>query len=265
MPNKWILILLSVLVALATGEAIYRLSDAQLSSYGSVFAAAASLLAVIWFTGSLWYQSQQLREQRTQFLAEFKHLHEEGRRNALLLVRDILSTAESKALAANPKIHSLSELTPLYIHVGDLKGILQSDDLNVVNAAIESWMRKEGPAMILMRGIKSAAQVYFLAIGNEDVDYSKEPEEFVFIYGPQLWPLPFFDAFQAPAVPLAEMMVRLGPDRKAVIVASQAVMVKLMGEKVMKMDLIREEIKKHVAKGYALPKIAQGLFSEEAG
>ena len=67
MSNKWILIGLTILVVLATGTAIYYLSDVQLSSYGTIVAAATSLLAVIWFSGSLWYQAQQLKEQRMRF------------------------------------------------------------------------------------------------------------------------------------------------------------------------------------------------------
>lgn len=259
MPNKWGLITLSILVVLATGITMYFLSENQLSSYGSMVAAAGSLLAVIWFTASLWYQAQQLKEQRTQFLAEFKQIREEGRRNALLLARDILNTAESRALAANPEIRSLSDLPALYMNFVEFKDIVESDSPNIVKKAIEGWSKKEGPALILMKGLKSAAQMYFLAIGKDDVDYSKEPDEFVFIYGPLLWAVPFFEAFQTPATMLAEFMVRLEPGRKAVTIASIAVMVKLGGEKVMKMDSVRESIKSHVAKGYALPKIAEGL------
>lgn len=259
MPNKWTLISLSALVVLATGSAIYCLDDSHLSAYGSMVAGAGSLLAVIWFTASLWYQSQQLKEQRTQFLSEFKQIREEGRRNALLLARDILNTAESRALAVNPEIRSLSELPALYINFAEFKDIVESDNPNVVQAAISGWLKKEGPAVILMKGLKSAAQMYFLAIGKDDVDYSKEPEEFVFIYGPLLWGVPFFEAFQAPATMLAKFMVLLEPGRKAVIIASTAIMVKLGGERVMKMDSVRESIRAHVAKGYPLPKIAEGL------
>ena len=83
MPRKWILILLSALVVVGTGVAMYTLDDTKLSSYGTMAAAAGSFLAVIWFTGSLWYQAQQLLDQKTQFLAEFKQLREEGRRNEI--------------------------------------------------------------------------------------------------------------------------------------------------------------------------------------
>jgi hypothetical protein len=175
------------------------------------------------------------------------------------LARDILNTAESRALASNPEIRSLSELPTVYVNFAELKDIVESNDPYVVQTAIESWLKKEGPAIALMKGLKSAAEVYFLAIGKENVDYSKDPEKFVFIYGPQLWSLPFFEAFQAPAVMLAELMVQLEPGRKAVIMASLAVMAKIAPEEIMKMDSIREKIRDHVAKGYPLPKIAEGL------
>lgn len=259
MPRKWILILLSALVVVGTGVAMYTLDDTKLSSYGTMAAAAGSFLAVIWFTGSLWYQAQQLLDQKTQFLAEFKQLREEGRRNALLLARDILNNAESRALAYNSELSTLSELPLAYMKFYELKDILESRDAEVVQTAVNSWLKKEGPALMLMRGIKTAAQVYFLAVGREDVDYSKEPEDFVYIYGPHLWSLPFFDAYQAPTAMLTEVMIRLQPGRKAVEIATLAAMAKISKGKYMKMDSVRESIKNHVAKGYPLPKIAEGL------
>lgn len=259
MPNKRILILLSVLVAAVTASAIYHLDNTRLSSVGSLLAASGSFLAVIWFTGSLWYQSQQLKEQRTHFLAEFKQLREDGRRNALLLARDILNAAEANALSLNNELMSLSDIFPRYMTFVELKDILESEDPIVVQEAIKNWVKKEGPALELMKGLKSAAQVYFLAVGKDDVDYSKEPDEFIVVYGPLLWSLPFFEAFQAPATILGEVMVRLKPGRKAVLIASYGVMAKTGSTKLLKIDAIREDIRKHVEKGYPLPKIAEKL------
>jgi hypothetical protein len=240
--NRRILILLTVLVGAAVAAALYHLDNARLSSYGSILAAAGSILAVIWFTGSLWYQSQQLREQRSYFLAEFRHLREDGRRNALMLAREILNAAETKALSLNSELTSLSDLPTKYIGFIEFGDILKSDDPVAVQTAIQSWLRKEGPALTLMKGLKSAAEVYFLAIGKEDVDYSKEPDEFIFVYGPQLWSLPFFESFQATATMLSEFMVRLEPGRKAVLIASYAVMAKTAPTEILKMDRIREDI-----------------------
>ncbi|MDA0999187.1 MAG: hypothetical protein O2807_01550 [bacterium] len=263
MPNKWTLILLTILVVAATAVAIfiYRSNPNQLSAYGGIIGAAASILAVIWFTGSLWYQAQQIKEQRTQFSMELRQLREDGRRNALLLSRDVLNAAESRALAISG-LDSLSELPLQYVKFGEFKDIMESDDPDVVSAAIGVWNKKEGPAVAIMNGLKSAAEVYFVAIGKEDVDFSRDPEEFVSIYGPQLWSLPFFEAFQGMATLLAEFMVRLKPVREAVPIAATGAAAKIGGEKYLRMDKAREIIQRHLKKKYPLPKIAEGLIAE---
>lgn len=251
--------MLSLIVLTAASIAIFMLNDNQCVSIGSVVSSAGSLLAVIWFTASLWYQSKQLNEQRIQFTNEFKQLREEGRRNALLLAKDILATAEKNALSINPHVSSLSDLPGIYMNFGELKIIAESEDLNEVQEALKIWSKKEGPAVVLMKGLKSAAEVYFKAIGKEDIDFSKSPEEFVFIYGVWLWPLPYFESFQYAGTFLAEVMTRLEPGRKTVIIASAAVMAKLAGGKFVKMELIQKDIADHLAKGYPLPKIAESL------
>jgi hypothetical protein len=177
-----------------------------------------------------------------------------------MLAREILNTAEAKALSLNSEINSLSDLPANYINFVEFKDISNSDDPVRVQTAIQSWLKKEGPALTLMRGLKSAAEVYFLAVGKEDVDYSKEPEEFVFVYGSHLWSLPFFEAFQFTATMLSEFMVGLQPGRKAVLIASYGVMARTVPVEILKMNTIRENIRKHVEKGYPLPKIAEGLW-----
>ncbi len=259
MENLRTLVLLTLLVVLTTILAIFYLDENLLSAYGSILAAASGFIAVIWFTGSLWYQAQQLKEQRIQFQKEFNKAHEDGRRNALLLARDILNTAENRALAMNPKISSLSEIFPLYADFSDFKDIMESENPTVVQAAITSWGQKEGPAMALMRGIKSAAQVYFIAIGKEGIDYSKDPEEFVYIYGSHLWGLPFFESLEAETGLLVEFMIKLKPGRSVVPLAHYGVAVALGHETILKIDAIKKDIEAFREKDYPIPKIAQQL------
>jgi hypothetical protein len=253
------MILLTLLVVSAAILAIYHLNQALLVAYGSILAAAGSFVAVIWFTGSLWYQAQQLKEQREQFQKEFAKAHEEGRRNALLLARDILNNAEARALGLNPDMSSLSDLFPLYANFSEFKEIMESDDPATVQEAVKNWAKKEGPAMAIMKGIKSAAQVYFVAVGQEGIDYSKEADEFVYIYGSHLWNLPFFDAFHSIASILTEFMLRLEPGRKVVPLASFGALAAQGYEKLLKMDSIRKDIEAYREKGYPIPKIAERL------
>lgn len=250
---------LTIFIFLLIIAALLCLSENKLSAYGSIISAGGSLLAVVWFSAGLLYQSTQLKEQRTQFLAEFRHSHADGRRNALLLARDILADAESRAKSFDKSITNLTEIFPRYIMMIELKDIMESNDPGKVQIAIESWNKKEGAAMALMVGIKMAAEVYFEAISKTDIDWSKDPEEFVFIYGPLLWNLPFFRNYQVAATLLTEVMVQILPGRQAVIIASFAAMAKQGGSKYMKMDAIRRNIKTHLEKGYPLPEIAKNL------
>ena len=193
MPNKKLLILLSILVFVLGIAAIVFLTPEYFSALGSLFAAVGGILAVIWFSASLYNQSQQLKEQREQFLENFRRLREDARMNALVLAKDILSQAEERALKLNPNLESINDIMMQYVQCPELESIYNSNDPNVIIECVKSWRKKADPARVLMRGIKIAAETYFQAIGKSKVDYSKEPEKFVMMYGPTLWKLPYFE------------------------------------------------------------------------
>lgn len=257
--NISILVALTVLIISAVILAMYVLDEQKLASYGSILGASGSFIAIIWFTGSLWYQAQQLKEQRIQFLEMFQKTEEDGRRSALLLARDILYAAETRALSLNSDISSISQLVPVYANFVELKEIMESEDPVIVQEAVTNWLKKEGPAVALMKGIKSAAQVYFVSIGMKGIDYTMEPDDFVFNYGVHLWRLPFFESFHGTAAMLVEIMIRLQPGRKSAILANWGVMVASGNESLLKMEVIRKDIKEHREKGYTVPKIAELL------
>ncbi|WP_146150428.1 hypothetical protein [Photobacterium angustum] len=259
MKNQIILIVLTIVTLLVATIMIIFIDAQHLSAYGSILAASGSFIAVIWFMGSLRYQAQQLKEQREQFQKEFDRSNEESRRNALLLAKEILLTAEKRALAVNSDLSSVEQIYHNYIDLIELKDILKSSDPKVVQASLSLWHKRETPAIELLKGIKSAAQVYFIAINKLDIDYTAAPEDFVSEYGQDLWSLPFFSAYQACAMSLAEFMITLKPSRKAVHFATLGVMVTLTSKNVLKMDKIKEDIAEYEAKGRKIPVIAEIL------
>lgn len=258
MLNKGLLILLSIIVISLAICAMIFLPPSDYSAVGSLFGAVGGILAVIWFSASLYYQSLQLNEQRQQFLEEFKQLREDARRSALSLSKDILREAEERALRCSPELRSINDLTSYYLNFSDLATALKSKDPNEVLEAVKQWLKREGPAIFLLRGIKQAAEVYFHSIAKTDIDYSKEPEEFVYIYGPWLWKLPYFEPYQTITTMLCEFMIRLQPGRKAVLLASSVALMKSYPH-MMKKDVILEEIKKIRKEGKFLPPIAEDL------
>lgn len=251
-------VLLTILIIVLAIWAFCSFDIQQYSAVGSLIGGFGSVLVVIWFVTSLHYQAQQLEEQRVQFLTEFQQIREDGRRNALVLVKDILNETEKRALRLNPDLKSISDLIPLYMNFSDLKPIAEESDPLIVQQHISAWLQKEGPAVTLMKGIKSAAEIYFRAIGLNNIDYSKDAEEFVFIYGAHLWKAPFFSIYQVPATMLAEIMITLLPGREAVSIASMACLSMTAPMKgMMKDDKIIDAIEKHKAKDYPLPRIAK--------
>lgn len=253
------LVAISLVIAIAMAIVIRILDPDRLSALGSILAGAGSLLAVLWFSAGLRYQSRQLEDQRQQFVAQFEYLKESGRRDALLLVQGILERAEEKAISGIGGDISISELPAKYIDSKELKTILESIDSKEVLDACAIWMKKEGAALTLMQGIKSAAEIYLRSLDAKDIDYSTPAEEFYFIYSPRFANEPFFNSLAGPANMLSEIMVRFRPLRDATNIAFISASSKAFTGEIVKMEKLHADIKKHLADGYPLPEIAKNV------
>ena len=257
MKKYRLLILITIAIVATCVNVLVHFSDTKASSIGSVVGAFGSVLAVVWFFAALKSQSEQLENQKEQFLAEFQTLREESRRNALMFARDILKDAEGKALKQNPKLNNITDLFTSYMDFSSLAVVLKSSDPQEVLEQFKAWMNVEGPAIIMIKGIKSASEIYFRAIGLKDIDYSKEPEDFVYIYSPHIWKLPYFDSYSGIANILSQFMGMLQPGRKAALLAFNVALAKTSPEGWMKEEKIREEIKTRKESGLSIPKIAE--------
>jgi hypothetical protein len=261
LPENRLLVLLSILVLLLAVAAIVWLPSSEYSALGTLFGGVGSVLAVMWFSAGLFYQSRQLKEQREQFLLNFNQLREDARRSALTFARDILREAEDKALKQNPALKSINDLTTVYpFSLKELQVILQSKDPAEVQDAVRRWSsNSEAPAVIVLGGIKNAADIYFTAIGQSDIDYSVEAEDFISMYGPLLWKLPYFEAYTGVATILSGYMKRLQPGRKAALLAFNVAGLKTLPPGVMKKKEIIEDVKQHRQAGLPVPAIAEDL------
>lgn len=121
-------------------------------------------------------------------------------------------------------------------------------------------MKKEGAALALLGGIKSAAEVYLRSTGAVGVDYSKTPEDFYFIHSSWFENQPFFNELAGTARMLSEFMVRLQPGRNAALIAFFAATVKGVSSEIIHMDKFRDDMRKQVDAGYPLPEIAKDMF-----
>ena len=255
-----VLLGLTIFIAIVVALSISLLDPERLASFGSILSGAGGLLAVIWFSAGLRYQSRQLEEQRAQFASQFQHLQEASRRDALLVARGILENAEARAISHNGKIKRIDELFVEYSMFAELKPILESTDPGEVMRAFQDWMKKEGAALAFLSGVKSAAEIYLKSCGVTDIDYTKSPDEFYFVYSPRFESQPYFNSISGTARLLAEFMVRLAPGRNAAVIAFFAASARTFSRDIVKMDELRKDMEKHVADGYQLPKIAVELW-----
>ena len=254
-----ILVAISIAIALTIAAAVGFLDDDRLSALGSIVSGGGSLLAVLWFSAGLRYQANQLAEQRKQFTAQFHQMQESSRRDALLVAKGILEKAEERAIDFSGNISSVGEILTEFAKLEGLKPILESTKPSEVLEAHAVWMKREGSALMLLQGIKSAAEVYLRSIGTPDIDYSKPADEFYMIYSPHFASLPFFESFAGSANLLSEFMFRLSPGRQAATIAFLAATSKSFSPEIIKMEKLREDIAKHVANGYHVPAIAREL------
>lgn len=252
---KWPIIL-TIIIVVAFSAVFCFLDKKYYSAIGSLIGGFGSIIAVIWFFTSLQYQAQQLEEQQKQFSKGFQKISEDGRRSALALAKSILCEAEDRALRRSG-MKEISELGTLYTkHIIDYKKILQERNPEILQIIISTWSEKVEPANILLRGIKSAAEIYFTSIGLNDIDYSKSPEEFITTYGDKLWDKPFFSNYHAPAIILAPIVINCIPYTETVKLTFEICVDILLNDSGKGKLGIIDSINKHKAKGYPIPKIA---------
>ena len=251
-----------LLSAITIGSATYvaiRLPYEKYSHIVSLATSTASILAVIWFTATLIYQARQLSEQRQQFSVTIEQSKRDAQRNALVVADEILRDADNSALSQNSSLKNLSEIVLAYMNWDSLSILLKSSDAMEVVQAGKEWLKREGPAVTILKGIQTAIRVYADATADSSFDFTMDADEFVYIYGPKIWILPCFQRYQGTAHMLTEFMIRITPGRKAAIVAYTIAIGKSTSEKMLRIDKVREDIEDLRKKNYPIPEIAKGF------
>ena len=259
------LVALTIIVFILVGLATFMLDAGSLSALGSIVAAGGSLVAVLWFSAGLRHQAtqldaqmKQLDDQRVQFQAQYEHIREASRRDALLVARDILDKAETEVLKAG-NWANISELTTAYMKFDELAPLTKSRDPEIVLQAFQTWSRKEVAAGSFLNGVKSAAEIYLKSIAAPNIDFTKDPEDFYMVYSPWFEKQPFFARIAGSTAMLADIMFRLQPGRKAAQIAFLVASNATIPEGIIVVEKVREDIGRQRTAGHAVPAIAEGF------
>ncbi len=223
-PNKgpWFLSILTIVAALA---AIYYAPDSDLDSIGSIFAAAAGFIAIIWFYNGLQLQTKQLEEQREQlqlqtkqleeqreqFQLEFNNLKMESKRSAMLASRDILVDMEKTVVAKlGGEIETMPTLFTSFLQY--LNPITRSDDPDIVLDANQKISLFLVPARRFMYDMREAGRCVLENEGfsfiNTDLKtaLAGAPENYIRANYEHLMYRPFISKYIGTAKMLADLM-----------------------------------------------------------
>lgn len=258
------------LSVLAISISVYVALEIPNEKYAPIISLAgttANILAVVWFTATLLYQSRQLSEQRQQFALSLDQTKRSSRREALVVADGILRNGERTALSQNPSLTMLSELLPAYLDLKEMKTMLESDDPNEVVDAGKGWLKREGPAATIMNSIYTATKVYADSTGDLSFDFTKDVEEFVYIYGPIIWKLPYFQSYQGTAATLSDFMVQFTPGRKAALLAYTIAIGLSTVPEILNKEKVKKDIEIAKQKKYPLPAVVKAFeeFCESTG
>lgn len=207
--RNWKLWILTILILALTIVSVCLLSAEKVSQYGSVFAATGSFIAVIWFYNSLQLQSAQLEEQRKQFQMEFANIRLEGKRNALLIAKDILNNMDIKVSESLKGIGTIENLPNLFLTniLRDIKPIIESDNPNVVLENINQCTKILGPARQFLLSIKEACTIILENEGIQVASSDSQPEWFVKTYYDLIKGRPFVSKYLPTAILLSDYMI----------------------------------------------------------
>ena len=106
------IIFLSVVAISVSAYVALTVPNEKYTPVVSLVGTTASILAVVWFTSTLIYQSRQLTEQRQQFALTYDQAKRDSRRDALVVVDGILRDAERSALLLNETLRTPARHSP---------------------------------------------------------------------------------------------------------------------------------------------------------
>lgn len=258
MKISWILTAIILVIAFIGMVLFYNniVNIDELSAFGSIFAAAGSLIAVVWFYNSLQQQGIQLKEQRQQFQLEFNNLRIESKRNLISLAKSILDDMETDINKSLEGTDTLEDLPVLFMTkaLPLLKPIMDSDDVTTVLDAIKEYNSIMKPLNTFLSIIKN---VTILFLENDGHGYISDPvrlEQFIYLHRYTIKDKPFISKYYPTAILLAEQMNRLNLD--IVIIATETALA-LNEPRFMITSKILQDVLAYKEKNEYLPTIAE--------
>jgi len=228
----------------------------ELSAYGSIVAAAGSIVAIIWFYNSLQQQAQQLNEQREEFKLEFESLKLEGKRNTIALVRTLLNDMENDINTSLGEFGRLENLSEIFIakFFPLLEVISGSLNAGEVFGGVEEANKILYPTKNFISTLKLISSLFLENEGVAQIDDSLTAEDFVLHYRERIEKMPLLSKYLPNAILLAEFMGKV--DEEGIEIARKVSLLLLKPQYLDEAEVLGE-VEKMIVENKKLPAVAR--------
>jgi hypothetical protein len=250
-------IIFTVFVGLAAAFGWVRSDSASSASLLATYiSGVTSAIAIVWLVAGLRIQAaelslqrQELRLQRLAAQQQARELRSSAKLGSLSQIRSLLEEAEKSIRDSPLGITTPLEIQNVYFEkMSFWHDIENSSNFQVVIDSYNAWLPAEAVAKNYVRYIASALRIYIEHhYPDAQIDFNKEPEDFVYIY--QSWghKAPFISHHIGVSAMLAQFLWLMKPGLERMRLAWLVASAKSLGTSFLKEGSL-EELRDNVLK-----------------
>ncbi|WP_293627842.1 hypothetical protein [Salinisphaera sp.] len=243
-----------------------ELSIANFAVFGDSFGFLSSLFSGLAFVGliitivmqkdELAMQRDELKLQRRALESQVQELERMSRYSALDQVRSMLRDALSRLSESGGEVTRPEHFFSAMMPGPEWKTMIESIHPQEVMEAYQTHSKKTSPAKTFVGSFSGIAKFYLRSVGNDEVDYGLEPNEFIFINQSWLKDVPYISEHLLPTAQFAESQLNYEPARKMFVLAFLVASQKMAGSTdVVKEGSVEELVAYLTSRDSALPAI----------
>ena len=222
-----------------------------------IISMGATVLAALWLTYGFFLQSEQLADQKLQFLETSKNMYLSSKRETMIFCKELKQ--DTISYLNNQGIREFSIFVQNYLNFSEMVQMIESESIEQVISCGEEWIKKEGYATRFIRDYAFAVMLYLDTV-NIEYNGLLAPEDFLVNYIKDVPSIPFLYEYTGIGEFLANMMVKIKPQRASALLALQVAYALRDNSRIWRKEKLLEEIDHLKERSYPIPKICEELI-----
>ena len=263
LSRRWVWVITGAIVL--TAIVVYRCFDtldhaAQFGEYLSGFSAA---LAFLWLIAGFRLQSAEIAMQREELKLQriaaenqAKELRNSARFASLSQIETLLQRANSQIQGSELGIKGPLEISTFWLNgTKQWKTMLETTDATTYTNLYSKWLKIESLSRQYIATLAHALKIYLEHNTEASLDLSLPDDQFIYIYSSWMNRAPYLSEHAGPAYMVANLIFLYGPGLEALQLGYLFATKQLLGEKIVKMDVLNERKAAAETAGLQLPAI----------